>query len=89
LKETAYMENILERLTTGISRAEIEGRWNAVRELIRDRKLHFLLMRNDEGFQGGQVNRVIGKGQGCPLPRSERTRRVPYGVGRILLEKDW
>ena len=49
------MENPKERLTKTISTAELERRWNAAREIMRDDKIDFLLMRNDEEFLGGYV----------------------------------
>ncbi|MFC1581215.1 M24 family metallopeptidase, partial [Thermodesulfobacteriota bacterium] len=42
-------------LTKTISTAELERRWNAAREIMRDGKIDFLLMRNDEEFLGGYV----------------------------------
>ena len=49
------MEDPREKLTTSISTKELERRWNAAREIMRDRKIDFLLMRNDEEFLGGYV----------------------------------
>ena len=49
------MENVRERLTTCISTAELERRWNAARQMMDDQKIDFLLMRNDEEFLGGYV----------------------------------
>ena len=49
------MNNIEERLTKGVSTAEMERRWKAAREVMKDRKIDFLLMRNDEEFLGGYV----------------------------------
>lgn len=49
------MENIKERLTTCISTSELERRWKAAREMMRQNKIDFLLMRNDEEFLGGYV----------------------------------
>ncbi len=49
------MEDPRERLTKTISTAELERRWNAAREMMRDKKIDFLLMRNDEEFLGGYV----------------------------------
>ena len=39
------MEDPKERLTTSISSSELERRWEAAREMMRDRKIDFLLMR--------------------------------------------
>jgi len=49
------MENPKERLTVSISDAELERRWNAAREMMRERKIDYLIMRNDEEFLGGYV----------------------------------
>lgn len=47
------MEDPKERLTTCISLSELERRWKAAREMMREDKIDFLLMRNDEEFLGG------------------------------------
>jgi Xaa-Pro aminopeptidase len=49
------MEDLKERLTTIISTAELERRWKAAREMMRENKIDFLLMRQDEEFLGGYV----------------------------------
>jgi Xaa-Pro aminopeptidase len=49
------MEDPKERLFTAVSDAELERRWKAARELMRDRKIDFLLMRQDEEYFGGYV----------------------------------
>jgi Xaa-Pro aminopeptidase len=49
------MEDPRERLTTCISTGELERRWAAAREMMREKKIDFLLMRNDEEFLGGYV----------------------------------
>ena len=49
------MENPKERLAGCISDTELERRWNAVREMMRERKIDYLIMRNDEEFLGGYV----------------------------------
>jgi Xaa-Pro aminopeptidase len=49
------MENPKERLAACISDTELERRWNAVREMMRERKIDYLIMRNDEEFLGGYV----------------------------------
>ena len=49
------MEDPKERLTTSISTDELERRWQAVRQVMRDKNIDFLLMRNDEEFLGGYV----------------------------------
>jgi Xaa-Pro aminopeptidase len=49
------MEDPQERLVTSISTPELERRWKAAREMMRDNKIDFLIMRNDEEFLGGYV----------------------------------
>jgi Xaa-Pro aminopeptidase len=49
------MEDERERLCTSVSTAELERRWKAAREVMRENKIDFLLMRNDEEFLGGYV----------------------------------
>jgi len=49
------MDDPRERLTTAISTAELERRWALAREIMRERKIDYLLMRNDEEFLGGYV----------------------------------
>ena len=50
------MEDPRERLTTAISTAELERRWSAARAVMRERKIDYLVMRNDEEFLGGYVD---------------------------------
>ena len=47
------MEDPKERLTKCISTAELERRWKAVREMMRVRKIDYLVMQNSEEFLGG------------------------------------
>jgi Xaa-Pro aminopeptidase len=49
------MEAFNERLATSIATTELERRWQASRELMRDQKIDYLIMRNDEEFLGGYV----------------------------------
>ena len=49
------MEDPRDRLTTCISTAELERRWDAVRRMMRANGLDVLLMRQDEEFLGGYV----------------------------------
>lgn len=49
------MEDPRESMTTSISDAELERRWKAVREVMQDEQVDYLLMRNDEEFIGGYV----------------------------------
>lgn len=44
-----------ERLTKSISTGELERRWAAAREVMHEKKIDYLLMRNDEEFLGGYV----------------------------------
>lgn len=49
------MEDPRERLTTTVSDAELERRWKAARAVMREHKIDYLVMRNDEEFLGGYV----------------------------------
>lgn len=49
------MEDPKQRLTASISDAELERRWKAVREIMKERKIDYLIARNDEEFLGGYV----------------------------------
>ena len=49
------MEEFNERLMTSISTRELERRWQATREIMRDQKIDYLVIRNDEEFLGGYV----------------------------------
>jgi Xaa-Pro aminopeptidase len=49
------MEDPRERLTKTISTAELERRWKAARAMMREQKIDYLLMRQDEEFLGGYV----------------------------------
>lgn len=44
-----------ERLTESVSTRELERRWSLAREVMRERGVDYLLMRNDEEFLGGYV----------------------------------
>lgn len=44
-----------ERLTKCISTQELERRWALAREAMREHKIDYLLMRNDEEFVGGYI----------------------------------
>jgi Xaa-Pro aminopeptidase len=54
-RKRAMEEDPKARMTTSLSKAEMERRWKAVREVMRERQVDFLLMRNDEEFLGGYV----------------------------------
>jgi len=49
------MEDQKERLTKTVSTPELERRWKAAREFMKENKIDFLVMRNDEEFLGGYV----------------------------------
>lgn len=49
------MEDPRERLVPSVSNGELERRWKAAREVMRDRKIDILLMRQDEEYYGGYV----------------------------------
>ncbi len=49
------MEDPKDRLTKCISTAELERRWKAVREMMRDRKIDYLVIQNSEEFLGGTL----------------------------------
>jgi Xaa-Pro aminopeptidase len=49
------MEDPKTRMTMNVSHAELDRRWKAAREVMKERQVDFLLMRNDEEFLGGYV----------------------------------
>jgi Xaa-Pro aminopeptidase len=49
------MEDPKETLTQCVSTPELERRWKAVREVMRARKIDYLVMQNSEEFLGGAV----------------------------------
>ena len=49
------MEDMKERLVKSVSTGELERRWKAAREVMKDRKIDFLVMRQDEEYYGGYV----------------------------------
>ena len=49
------MEDPKERWSKTVSTAELERRWKAARKKMREHKIDFLIMRNDEEFMGGYV----------------------------------
>ena len=54
------MEDPKERLVSSVSNGELERRWKAAREMMRDRKIDYLLMRQDEEYFGGYVRWFSG-----------------------------
>jgi Xaa-Pro aminopeptidase len=49
------VEDPKKRLVPSVSSGELERRWRAAREMMQDRKIDFLLMRQDEEYYGGYV----------------------------------
>ena len=49
------MEDLKERLTQCISTAELERRWKATREMMREKKIDYLVIQNQEEFLGGTL----------------------------------
>jgi hypothetical protein len=49
------MEDPKTRLTKCVSTPELERRWKAVREMMRARKIDYLVIQNQEEFLGGAV----------------------------------
>jgi Xaa-Pro aminopeptidase len=49
------MEDPKERLTKCVSAAELERRWKATRDMMRERKIDYLVMQNSEEFLGGTI----------------------------------
>ena len=49
------MEDPKERLTKCISTPELERRWKAIREMMRERKIDYLVMQNSEEYLGGTI----------------------------------
>jgi Xaa-Pro aminopeptidase len=49
------MEDPTERLTKTVSTAELERRWKAAREVMRERKIDYLVLRQDEEWLGGYI----------------------------------
>jgi Xaa-Pro aminopeptidase len=44
-----------ERLSKTVSDAELERRWKAVREVMREKKIDYLVMQNQEEYMGGNL----------------------------------
>lgn len=49
------MEDPRERLTKTVSTGELERRWKAVRQVMREHKIDYLIARNGDEFLGGYV----------------------------------
>lgn len=54
------MEDLRKRLLTNVSTGELERRWKVAREMMQDRKIDYLLMRQDEEYYGGYVRWFTG-----------------------------
>ena len=54
------MEDPKKRLVPSVSSGELERRWRAAREMMLDRKINFLLMRQDEEYYCGYVRWFTG-----------------------------
>ena len=49
------MENPMGRFIDPTSDAEMQRRWDAVREMMREKKIDYLVMQNHEEFMGGSL----------------------------------
>ena len=49
------MEDPKETLTKCVSTAELERRWKATREMMREKKIDYLVVQNQEEYLGGTV----------------------------------
>ena len=49
------MEDPRQRLTRCVSTAELERRWKATREMMREKKIDYLVIQNSEEFLGGSL----------------------------------
>ena len=49
------MEDSRQRLTRCVSTAELERRWKATREMMREKKIDYLMIQNSEEFLGGSL----------------------------------
>jgi len=54
------VEDPKKRLVPSVSSGELERRWRAAREMMLDRKINFLLMRQDEEYYCGYVRWFTG-----------------------------
>lgn len=54
------MEDPRDKLTTFISKAELERRWKAAREVMRENRIDFLVMQNVDEYLGGYVKWFSG-----------------------------
>lgn len=91
-----------ERISIQISTAELERRWKAVREAMKEKGIDFLIMQNRDQFLGGYVKWFtdIPAFNGYPttvlFPREEEMTMInigprmdPQSVLTDLSTKDW
>ena len=85
------MEDPKERLVPSASSGELERRWKAAREMMKERKVDFLLMRQDEEYYGGYVRwfSAVAPRHGYPFtvifPRDDEMTTIasaPPGQGK-------
>ena len=85
------MEDPKKRLVPSVSSGELERRWKAAREMMQDRKIDFLLMRQDEEYYGGYVRwfSAVAPRHGYPFtvifPRDDEMTTIasaPPGQGK-------
>ena len=85
------MDDPKQRLVPSVSSGELERRWKAAREMMRDRKIDFVLMRQDEEYYGGYVRwfSAVAPRHGYPFtvifPRDDEMTTIasaPPGQGK-------
>lgn len=85
------MDDPRQRLVPSVSSAELERRWKAAREIMAERKIDFLVMRQDEEFYGGYVRwfSAVAPRHGYPFtvifPREDEMTTIssaPPGEGK-------
>ncbi len=85
------MDDPKQRLVPSVSSAELERRWKAARKMMEDRKIDFLLMRQDEEYYGGYVRwfSAVAPRHGYPFtvifPRDDEMTTIasaPPGQGK-------
>ena len=85
------MDDPKQRLVSSVSSAELERRWKAARKMMQDRKIDFLLMRQDEEYYGGYVRwfSAVAPRHGYPytviFPRDDEMTTIasaPPGQGK-------
>jgi Xaa-Pro aminopeptidase len=85
------VEDPKKRLVPSVSSGELERRWRLAREMMQDRKIDFLLMRQDEEYYGGYVRwfSAVAPRHGYPFtvifPRDDEMTTIasaPPGQGK-------